>query len=218
MRTSPRGRRKGNPFAGPPDLPNLRVSGGWLNPCSSSRWTFLTGWTIGFPGESRSQIWRSFTAAICREVGNRRSEGIALGSLATLYWTLGRIEQAERIGREALAIHREVGDRRSEGILLGLLASLYEDTGRVELAERTRERALSIHRSVGNRRHEALTLCSRATLSMALGRIEEARQAWIEGKTLLLELGDTHNLNRKAVDMRNACAAAGVPPFNEVQA
>lgn len=51
---------------------------------------------------------------IDREVGNRWSEGVALGGLAGVLRLQGRAGPAIRAFDEALAIHRELGNRRFE--------------------------------------------------------------------------------------------------------
>ncbi|MEK7466404.1 MAG: tetratricopeptide repeat protein [Planctomycetota bacterium] len=48
--------------------------------------------------------------------GDRQSEGVALGNLASLFAETGRLEQAERTFQHALSIHRQLGNRRFEGI------------------------------------------------------------------------------------------------------
>ncbi|MBE7493259.1 MAG: tetratricopeptide repeat protein, partial [Planctomycetes bacterium] len=104
----------------------------------------------GEPLEAQSAFTQALKTA--REVGNRRSEGLALGNLALVYHETGRVEQAERMHEQALAIAREVGDRRFEGVTLGNLANVYLETGRAEQAERMYEQALAMARDVGNRR------------------------------------------------------------------
>ncbi len=49
-----------------------------------------------------------------REIGDRRTEGVALGNLAGLFKSTGRLEKAGEAYREAIAIHRSVGHRRFE--------------------------------------------------------------------------------------------------------
>ena len=156
--------------------------------------------------------------AIHREVGNRRFEGITLGYMAGLFQESGRGMQAEDCYERALVILRDTGDRQPEGVVLGNLASLYRDTGRLDTAARLYEEALAIHRQVGSRRFEGQHLCGYALLLISLHRNGEARETWLEGTTLLLKEGDTSFLERKSSEMRAACKAAGVNPFDETPA
>ena len=152
---------------------------------------------------------------IHREVGDRRSEGVALGNLTGVYHQTGRVEQAEQTYEKALAILREVGIRRSEGIALGNLAALYNDTGRIDLAERTFAVSLAIHREVGNRRFEGLHLCAFCEVFLALKKLDKARETWRQGATILRQLGDSQEIQSRTDRMRQACAKAGVLPFDE---
>ena len=54
--------------------------------------------------------------AICREVGDRRGEGVALSGLGAALREVGRFEEAITAQQDAAAISREAGDRHSEGV------------------------------------------------------------------------------------------------------
>ncbi|MBE7491773.1 MAG: tetratricopeptide repeat protein [Planctomycetes bacterium] len=142
----------------------------------------------GQPVAAQSAFTQSL--AIAREVGNRRSEGMALGNLASVYRDTGRVEQAERTHEQALAVHREVGNRSFEGMALGNLANVYRETGRVEQAERTYERALAIHREVGNRRDEGIALGNLAGVYLETGRMEQAEWTCEQALTIHREVGN----------------------------
>lgn len=152
--------------------------------------------------------------AIHREVGNRRSEGIVLGNLANAFRESGRVEQAELTYQQALAIHREVGNRRSEGITLGNLANVYRDLGRTAEAEQAYLQALAIAREVGNRRFEGIHLCALGLLELER-RPDMAHEVWRQGATILRELNDTSQLERQTNAMQEACAKAGIAPFDD---
>ena len=52
---------------------------------------------------------------IAREIGDRRGEGAALGSLGIVYAALGKLRRAMQFFEQTLLIHGEIGDRRGEG-------------------------------------------------------------------------------------------------------
>ncbi len=153
--------------------------------------------------------------AIHREVKSRRDEGVALGNLANVYRDSGRPAEAERAYLQALAIHREVGNRHSEGLSLGNLALLYGATGSHDLAERTFKEALDLLRAVGDRRAEGARTCDYALFLLARGRIDEARASWRSGEAMLRKIGAGAALEEAEEQMREACARAGVPQFEE---
>jgi tetratricopeptide (TPR) repeat protein len=154
--------------------------------------------------------------AIAREVGNRRSEGATLGNLAKLLKTLGRFVESRQALLQAIAIHREVGNRRFEGIALGDVALLHFADGRMEDAARAFEQALEIHEQVGNRRYLGRTRCEYALMLLQPGQAEPARTLWLSGAEVLRGLDHHKDIATATAAMREACAEAGVPPFDEI--
>ena len=74
--------------------------------------------------------------------------------------------------------------------------------------------ALAIHRETRIRRFEGAHSCDYALCLLALKRLE-AQDVWRRGAEFLKELGDTVQLQHLTTEMREACAKAGVPPFDE---
>ena len=66
---------------------------------------------------------------IAREIGNRRGEGNALGSLGLAHEELGHARKAIAYHEQAIAIDRELGDHRGESISLGNLGNAHADLG-----------------------------------------------------------------------------------------
>ena len=50
---------------------------------------------------------------------------------------------------------------------------------------------------------------------LARGRVREAAGSWREGAAIARSLSDVHGLEGRIAAMREACAKAGVPPFEE---
>ena len=84
----------------------------------------------------------------------------------------------------------------------------------MEDAERTYGQALTIHRDTKDRRSEGAHTCDYGLCLLALERAE-AREVWRQGAERLKEVGDTALLETQTAEMREACAEAGVPPFDE---
>lgn len=110
-------------------------------------------------------------------------------------------------------MHRSLGDGASEGIHLGNYARLLVETGRRTEAREAFGRALELLRAARNARHEGLTMCGLAGLEIEEGRIEDSREAWRRGAQILRDAGDTELLELLRKEMREACAKAGVEPF-----
>jgi len=111
---------------------------------------------------------------------DRNSPGFAtiLNSLAGLYDSTGRYEQAEPLYRQALEIRRQVlGEQHPDfATSLNNLAELYRATGRYEQAEPLFRQALEINRQVLGEQHPdfAISLNSLALLYHSTGRYEQA--------------------------------------------
>jgi len=83
-----------------------------------------------------------------REIGDRRGEGTALGSLGNAYSRLGETREAIEYYEQALAISREIGDRRGEGNRLGNLGLALDKLGHREEAIKCTKEALKIFEQI----------------------------------------------------------------------
>jgi tetratricopeptide (TPR) repeat protein len=151
---------------------------------------------------------------IARQIGNRRLEGIALGELSDCFSEAGRATEAERGWEAALTILREVGDGTFEGITLGRLGRARFRAGRIQESARLYAECVSLLRLQENRELEGSYQCEFALVLIALRRPVEARDAWSRGACLLQEL-DPRQLDRKRLDVREACARIGIRPLDE---
>ena len=156
--------------------------------------------------------------AIHRERGDRHFEGLTLLNLGGLHLGEDQRVRAEEEYKQALVLYRALGDRRFEGVALGELATLYVDTGRLDKAALAFEEALSLHRETGHRRALGAHLCNRSLLFIALRQIDNARASWTQGSAILVEIGDTPELENRRSEMRRACSDAGLPTLEEVSA
>ena len=60
---------------------------------------------------------------ICRELGNRSGEGLAVCNLGSAFYMLGQYDKAIEFYTKSLNISRERGDRVGEGRVLGSLGA-----------------------------------------------------------------------------------------------
>ena len=162
--------------------------------------------------ESRATNWQALAAL--REMGARRTEGIILANLGNREVEIGNVPLARDYFSQALEIARAAKDRVGEGICQGALAGLCIHGGETRSGIQQLLGAIEIHREVGNREYEGVHLCTLATLLLAERRLEEARAAWNEGIAILGKFGSAGTLERRYAPMREACAKAGVPPFD----
>ncbi len=113
--------------------------------------------------------------AICREVKDRKGEGIVLSLLGGSFNALGRHQKAIEYLDQALAIDREVKARSHEGSALANLARAYYGLRRLEKAIEYYEQSLAISREVKNLEGEGNTLRHLAELERDRGNLDRAR-------------------------------------------
>lgn len=148
-----------------------------------------------------------------KDVNDLRLIGNTLGNIAMLQRQMGRIEEAEATYRQALDMLRKAGCKREYGITTGNLAFLYMQNKRPQEAERAYEEALAIHEEVGNQQFVGTHGTACALLKLHLGKYKLARKTWLDSFRKLAGLVGSSQLDTTIQNMREACAKAGVPPF-----
>ncbi|UBF24465.1 tetratricopeptide repeat protein [Kovacikia minuta CCNUW1] len=101
-------------------------------------------WSIGKRSQAIDHFQRSL--AIARKLGDRGSEGNALGNLGSTYWYRGDYPQAIEYYQQALTIARETDDRRVEVRMLSNLGGTYRELGNYPEAIQYCQQALIIAR------------------------------------------------------------------------
>jgi DNA-binding CsgD family transcriptional regulator len=114
------------------------------------------------PDQAIDELERAL--ACHRELGDHRAEGAALGALSNILWCPGRVDAADRAGRDAVAALERLGPARELAMAYANMASLAmnrEDAG--ELTEWA-ARALELARTLGDEAIEVHVLCSLGTM------------------------------------------------------
>jgi tetratricopeptide (TPR) repeat protein len=118
--------------------------------------------------------WLVAALAASRQIGDRRSEGRALGNLGLAYADLGEFRLAIELYEQRLDIAREISDRRGESATLSNLGNSYVNLGKVRRAIEFHKQALAISREIGDRRGEGNDLNN---LGLAYANLAEVRRA-----------------------------------------
>jgi class 3 adenylate cyclase/tetratricopeptide (TPR) repeat protein len=131
---------------------------------------------------------------LATDVGDRRTEGLALTEIAAGHWDEGRLDEADRVGRQALEILRGTGDHGATAGVMNLLSMarymLRDVPGGVSWAEQ----ALAEARLGGDRAREATALSYLGTLVGVSGRHTEAAHLLDEAEAVAAEIGDRRRL------------------------
>jgi tetratricopeptide (TPR) repeat protein len=120
----------------------------------------------------------------------------ALATRTTVVWSVGDLDEHERIVREALQLARDIGSRRMESeALLSLVSNLI---ARLELddAEATLRQAIELAEESGSIVGRGVAFRFLGVLQMQRGRLEEAEAALEEATTLLAEADAAWSLGR----------------------
>jgi len=133
-------------------------------------------------------LLRARDAAIA--AGDRRLEGMIIGTLGDAPKLREDFAGAEALYREALAIHERIGNRRSEGMECTRLSVLFLEQGRFEELTVMATRALAIHRELDSRYVQGLVLTALGAAHHAQGRIVDARQAYLSAVPLQQAMGE----------------------------
>jgi ATP/maltotriose-dependent transcriptional regulator MalT len=147
------------------------------------------------PGEAINKLESALECH--RRLGDRRSEGDALRALSSILWCPGRVENAERAGREAVDVLEPLGPGRELAMAYANMASLamnHEDAGAtaawgrraLDLARSLHDDAIEVHalNSIGTMEFLQKGTGARATaersLDLALqhGLVEETLRAY----------------------------------------
>jgi predicted ATPase/class 3 adenylate cyclase len=145
-------------------------------------------WRAGRVEEAATAFEQALTVA--RATGDRRREGMIVGSLGSMFLEQGKGSNAREYIETALLIAREVAYRRAEGGALIKLGILEREQGRTEGARANYAHALAIFREIGDRRDEGIALGGLGNVDLEQGRMDEARHSYEQALAVLREEGD----------------------------
>jgi predicted ATPase len=122
--------------------------------------------------------------------GDRAGRAAVLNNLTWVGSELSRLDEAEEIGREALALNREIGDVRGTALALNNLGWIAMYRSEFGAADDLLSQSLSLRRQLGDSRGIGFTLSSLAWTASWLGRHDAAAVAIEEALALLEPIGD----------------------------
>jgi CHAT domain-containing protein/Flp pilus assembly protein TadD len=127
---------------------------------------------------------------ICRDIGNRSGEAIALNNLGLVYYSLGEKQKALDFYTQALPLLRAVGDRRTEATTLNNIGTAYDALGEKQKALDFYAQAAPLRRAVGDRSGEASTLNNIGVVYISQGEKRKALDFFTQALPLGREVGD----------------------------
>ena len=143
---------------------------------------------------------------LCREIGNRRDEAVALSNLGNVLLGLGDSAQARSYLKEGLRIARAVGARFVEPHLLHHLAELELQRGNAASAREYGQAALAMAQAMQDRSSESVCALALAEAELELGNLPAALVGYERALALCIELDNPIQLDAKAGLARLALA------------
>lgn len=161
-----------------------------VSPSERGFYALLWGRILWRIGERRRAFQFTEQALESGEHTRRTLTGLALNSLAHMYWSIGKPEEAFQCYERALPILREVDPHSAEVAALSGPAAIHQVTGRPEEAARLYEQALPILRERGDRAGEATILNNLAVMYQTTGKPEAALRLYAQVLPMLQARGD----------------------------
>jgi tetratricopeptide (TPR) repeat protein len=131
---------------------------------------------------------------VAREVGDRRTEGLALTEIATAHWDEGRLDEAARVGLQALEILKETGDHAATAGVMNLLSMTCYMAQDIPGGLQWGEQALREARLAGDRAREATALSYLGLITGVDGRNDEGLRLLDEAAAVAEEIGDRRRI------------------------
>jgi tetratricopeptide (TPR) repeat protein len=156
-------------------------------------------------------VWLESQLRAARTIGDRHSEGAALGNLASVHLALGDVRKAIELYEQTLVIMREIEDQHGEGSTLGNLGNAYANLGDMLKAIEYYEQALVVSRDIGDRRGEGNALGNLGLAHAASGDAHKAIEFYNQEMVIRHEIGDRRGEAQSLSSLGNAYAALGDP-------
>jgi predicted ATPase/class 3 adenylate cyclase len=137
---------------------------------------------------ARAQATASLLLA--RSAGDRRGEGLVLGTLGAVAWYEGDYAAARAAYEQSLQLCREIGNRQGEGLVLGNLGLAASAQGDYAAARAAYEQSLRICREIGDRMGEGWALGVLGDAALSAGDYAAARAVYEQSLPIRREVGD----------------------------
>ena len=127
---------------------------------------------------------------ICKTVGHKREEAVALQRLGNVCISLSEYQKAKEYHEKALAIAIEIGDRNGEGTTYGNLGGVFHSLGEYQKAKEYHEKALAIAIEIGDRKREGTGYGNLGYVFYSLCEYQKAREYYEKALSISIEIGD----------------------------
>jgi predicted ATPase/class 3 adenylate cyclase len=148
-------------------------------------------WALLLQGDyAASERQAAASLDLARATGDRRGEGLALGTQGAIAWYQGDYAAARAAYEQSLRICREIGNRQGEGLVLGNLGLAASAQGDYAAARAAYEQSLHICREIGDRLGEGWGLGVLGDAALSQGDYAAARAAYEQSLHIRHIVGD----------------------------
>jgi DNA-binding SARP family transcriptional activator/tetratricopeptide (TPR) repeat protein len=147
--------------------------------------------------------------SLCRQLGDRRFEGILLRNLAGAWQYLGDLAQARGLYERSIQCCRDIGDRRGESETLAWLGELACWRGDDAAARDASEHALHLARSIGAQYETGLALTHLGHALAGLGQLMEAADACRQALEMHRKFNNPSDLRASLAGLADVALAQG---------
>lgn len=144
--------------------------------------------SIGSPFSNRESLYRQ-ALDVCRQIGNKRCEAVALNNLGGVFEDSGDSVETEKLYEESRQVLRAVGDRNGEANALNNIGTVREGRGDLPGAKQAYERALTDFTNLGSKSGQSLALLNIAAVFELQGDLIQARKTMERSLVLCRESG-----------------------------
>ncbi len=173
-------------------------------------YTSAGGYVTTLRHHPRQRIeWLTTAVAATRRLGDKRSEGRALGNLGSAHAAMGDNERAIEFYEQRLAIAREIEDRLGEGTALANLGRAWTVLGELPKAVALCDQAVARFQELGERRAESSALGTLGTAHAAARDYRKAIGFYMQHLAISREIGDRRGEAEALCNLGNAYGELG---------
>ena len=151
--------------------------------------------------------------AIHEELNDDTNLAIGLNNLSMLESQRGNYKLAIEYTERSMPLLVRVGNRRSLGYCYAARGTALRRTGDLPNARTDMIEALAIHREAGNLSGESACMCDLGLIELLLGNREAGQGLWSKGLASVQRLRGKAGVKMYMDDLQEACATAGIKPF-----
>ena len=171
---------------------NYQKSSGVIPTMSAYLNLGLSLWYVSNFAQAQEAFSSGLRIAIKKQ--DRKFEAAFRGNIGNVYLNQGKLEEALKSYRDALAIHEEIGNPLEQANVLNNIGLIYYQRGKLEEALKSHRDALTTFNEIGNPLGQANARTNIGIVYRKQGKYEEALRPLNEARVIFSRIGVTGKL------------------------